>query len=91
MDETNINEEYVDEFVYMTIHQLVKRNCRKALELVNHNDVIGFPQSSRDVIPNTRVGLTLAFITIVSPIQTRSNLFKRNSGRSNPGFRKSQY
>ena len=34
---------YLDELMNVTVHQLVRRNSRQTLQLVRGNDVVGFP------------------------------------------------
>lgn len=58
-----MDEEYLDELMNMTIHQLVRRNLRKFLKVNSSDNVVSPSQSNSRILPETNANLVLPFIT----------------------------
>ena len=57
-----MGEGYLNKLVNVAIHQLMRKDLSKTLELVRSNNVMGSPQGSYRILSNGSINLTLSLI-----------------------------
>lgn len=57
-----MDEGYLNKLVNVAIHQLMRKDLSKTLELVRSNNVMGSPQGSCHILLNGSINLILSLI-----------------------------
>ena len=68
----------------MVVHNLVRRDARKRLEILDSDDRMGPPQGKANIVLNARLmgaHLLLPFHQSPLPLWTRSKFFQQSHGR----------